>query len=360
MPIDWGDKEGSNQPPPDRRATHQQEAPRDWVTTLPESGLVWNRFDEYNMRSDETLETHLKVIRCAGRLAPGEIGVICVLRNEAKRLPLFFDHYKQLGVDRFFMVDNGSDDGSHELLLAEPKADVFVAHASFVEGHFGLYWSNGLARKYCQGHWIITLDADELLVFDGMEMRSLSDLAGWLEAHGQDRLFTIMVDIYPAGVVGAEQRSLADVLAEDCWFDSEGYALESGFGGWLITGGPRHRVFNRGRAVPYKHWISKHPFIRMTENTAIVNHHWIWPTDWRMREPQSAFLHLKLMDDFIERSARYEREGQHAHSSRSYRLINERLAEMPDVEFFHPNSRRYRGPKSLIRYRVMQSIDWNK
>jgi hypothetical protein len=360
LPIDWGDKQGRNTPPSGRRATHWQEAPRDWVTTLPESGLVWSRFDEYNMRSDETLETHLEEIRCAGPLAPGQIGAICVLRNEAKRLPLFFDHYKQLGVDRFFMVDNGSDDGSHELLLAEPRADVFVAHASFVEGHFGLYWSNGLARKYCQGNWIIISDADELLVFDGMEMKSLSDLAGWLNTQGEDRLFAVMVDVYPSGVVGAEQRSLMDILTEDCWFDSEGYDLEPSYGGWLITGGPRHRVFNRGRAVPYKHWISKHPFIRMAENTAIVNHHWIWPMDWRMREPQGAFLHLKLMDDFIERSARYEREGQHAHGSRSYQLINERLTEMPDVQFFHPNSRRYRGPKSLMRYRVMQSIDWDR
>jgi hypothetical protein len=82
--------------------------------------------------------------------------------------------------------------------------------------------------------------------------------------------------------------------------------------------------------------------------------------DWRMREPQGAFLHLKLMDDFLERSARYEREGQHAHGSRSYKLINERLSEMPQVEFFHPNSRRYRGPKSLIRYRVIQTIGWQE
>jgi glycosyltransferase involved in cell wall biosynthesis len=362
LPIDWTNEDRKNHPPSASagRVTFEQEAPRDWIKVLPASGLVWNRFDEYNTRSDNAVETHLEVIRCAGPLASGEIAVICVLRNEAKRLPLFFDHYKQMGINRFFMVDNGSDDGSHELLLAEPLADVFVAHASFVDGHFGLYWSNGLARKYCQGHWILVADADELLVYDGMEKKSLPDLADWLDAHGRDRLFTIMVDVYPSGSVGAEQRSLADILVEDCWFDSEGYSLEASDGGWLLTGGPRHRLFNRGRATPYRHWISKHPFFRMEANRAIVSHHWIWPMDWRMREPQGAFLHLKLMDDFLERSARYEREGQHAHGSRSYKLINERLSEMPQVEFFHPNSRRYRGPKSLIRYRVIQTIGWQE
>jgi hypothetical protein len=150
-------------------------------------------------------------------------------------------------------------------------------------------------------------------VFDGMERRGLSDLASWLEGRGHDRLFTIMVDVYPSGNLGAEQRPIADVLVEDCWFDSEGYSLEPGHGGWLITGGPRHRVFNRGRAQPHKHWLSKYPFFRMQDSKAIVDHHWIWPMDWRKRAPESAFLHLKLMDDFIERSARYIRSA-HAHT----------------------------------------------
>jgi hypothetical protein len=65
------------------------------------------------------------------------------------------------------------------------------------------------------------------------------------------------------------------------------------------------------------------------------------------------------MDDFVERSATYEREGQHAFGSREYQLINEQLTTMPALTFFHPGSRRYRGPKSLIRYRVMQPFDWN-
>jgi hypothetical protein len=98
----------------------------------------------------------------------------------------------------------------------------------------------------------------------------------------------------------------------------------------------------------------------MNENKTIISHHWLWPMDWRRREPQSAFLHLKLMDDFIERSARYEREGQHAFGSEAYQLINAQMAKVPEVTFFHPKSRRYRGPKSLIRYLVMQPIDWRK
>src|SRR5262245_7341771 len=59
---------------------------------------------------------HFTAIRSRGALASGEIGVISVLRSEAARLPLFFDHYKKLGVHRCFMVDNNSADGSREIL----------------------------------------------------------------------------------------------------------------------------------------------------------------------------------------------------------------------------------------------------
>lgn len=340
-------------------AVPRGETRRNWLATLPRSGLVWSQRDEFNDLSHQSLTAHLEIIRSRGALAPGEIGAICVVRNEAARLPLFFDHYKNLGVSRFFMIDNRSEDETRELLLAEPSADVFVAHASFNEGHGGLYWANGLAREYCRNNWIVRPDADELLVYEGMDEHGLADLADWLSARGRDRLFAIMIDVYPSGDLGREQRSIRDILEEDCWFDSEGYRLEESYVGWLVTGGPRHRLLYRDDEV-YKHWLSKYPFVRMTDETVIVDHHWIWPIDWEQREPPAALLHLKLMDDFIERSARFEREGQHAAGSSAYRVINRQLANMSNVNFFHSNSRRYRGPQSLLRYRVMQSINWGK
>lgn len=359
--IDWNAGPVAAQQATRRKHTSlASRAEQNWLMTLPPSGLIWNDFDEYNDLSDVAFDEQVEVIRCRGSLAPGEVGAICVLRNEVSRIPLFFEHYKNLGVDRFFMVDNHSNDGSHELLLNEPRADIFLAHATFTAGNLGMYWANALARKYCLGNWLSIADADELLVYDEMERKDLADLARWLSKHGQDRLFSIMVDIYPSGPIGIQQRTMEDILREDCWFDSEGYSLERNYGGWLVTGGPRHRVFNRKQKVQDTHWISKYPFFHMQESRAVISPHWLWPMDWRMREPQSALLHLKLMDDFIERSARYEREGQHAFASRSYQLINERMAEMPEVTFFHANSRRYRGPKSLVRHRVMQSIDWRK
>jgi hypothetical protein len=63
------------------------------------------------------------------------------------------------------------------------------------------------------------------------------------------------------------------------------------------------------------------------------------------------------MHDFIERSERNEREGQYWKNSNAHRIIS-RLKENPDTVAFYEGSKRYRGPKSLIRHGMLMPVDW--
>lgn len=49
-----------------------------------------------------------------------EILLFSKCRNESLRLPAFLRHYRNLGVNRFFIVDNESTDGSTEYLVTQP------------------------------------------------------------------------------------------------------------------------------------------------------------------------------------------------------------------------------------------------
>ena len=310
-------------------------------------------FEDFSRRA---FSAHLTEIRCRGHLEPEEVGLICVLRNEATRLPLFFDHYKRLGVSRFFMIDNNSEDASRGLLLAEPKADVFHAGALFSEGQGGLYWAQAIARRFGEGNWLIRPDADELFVYDGMEGHDLGDLAHWLDRHGMDRVYAPMIDLYPSTAIGASSQSIAELIENDSWFDNDGYELERWPQGWRLTGGPRFRLFHQDNS--HRNLMWKYPFFRMKPETLIYNHHWLWPNDEVTSGALGAMVHLKLMHDFIERAARYAREAQHFANSNAYRVIGEKLQDMPEIVAFYDGSKRYRGPRSLIRHGMLMPIDW--
>lgn len=88
--------------------------------------------------------------------------------NEAKMLPYFFRHYNEL-VDKFFIYDNGSTDGSLELLAGdervcvvrwEPRGNSFVEQARELSNDF---WKPSRGRA----DWVITAEVDEHLYHPG-------------------------------------------------------------------------------------------------------------------------------------------------------------------------------------------------
>jgi len=328
-----------------------------WASTMPPPGGIWRLNEQFNRASDQSLSAQLRVVRSQGEIPKGEIPLICVLRNEAERLPIFFEHYKSLGVTRFIMVDNNSDDGSREILEAEPSADIYHAFAPFKDGSCGNYWQNGLARKFCVDGWVVVADADELLVYENMETKNLIALADLLDRRGQDRVLSMLLDIYPAGVIGQGDRSIEEILGQDCYFDSEGYDVVRDHTGWAIRGGARTRLFENKEGALLSH-LSKFPFFRMKKDTVIWNSHFLWPYDRVDKVPETILLHLKLMDDLASRTKISIAEGQHWNGSVHYRQIGATLEKTPGIVAFHTNSRRYRGPRSLIRHRVMKPLEW--
>src|SRR3981081_3952939 len=71
-----------------------------------------------------------------------EIRAFMTVRDEMLRLPQNLNHHRNIGVKRFFVVDNGSTDGSREFLLAQPDCHVFLTHDSFSRSMLGVDWWN--------------------------------------------------------------------------------------------------------------------------------------------------------------------------------------------------------------------------
>jgi hypothetical protein len=133
--------------------------------------------------------------------------VFVTIRNEFDRIEGFLEHYRALGVKHFLVVDNGSDDGSAEMLQAQPDVSLWVTRASYRQSRFGVEWLTWLQIKYGHNHWCLTVDADEFLVFSGYPTKDLNALTTHLDQQGQRVFGALMLDLYPDGPIGQADLS---------------------------------------------------------------------------------------------------------------------------------------------------------
>lgn len=300
------------------------------------------------------------------RPVAGQILAFSTVRNESLRLPFFLDHYRRLGVDRFHMVDNGSTDGTVDLLRAQPDVTLWQTGASYRGSRFGVDWMNWLLRRHGAGHWCLSVDADELLVYDGCDRHGLRELTALLGRQRRAGFGALMVELYPKGSLGSQQvrpgQDPTDVLG---WFDGDGYrsTRQRGLQNLWVQGGPRDRVFfpDRPQRAPT---LNKLPLVRWRRGYAYVtsthsmlprrlNHLYDGPEG---QGPAGALLHTKFLPDAPERAAQDKHRGEHFFDPAQFDGYYDGVMGGPDL--WCSASRRYDGPRDLIAAGLMPALGW--
>lgn len=284
----------------------------------------------------------------------GAILVFACVRNEAARLPFFLAHYRRLGVDHFLIVDNGSDDGTSDLLHDQPDVSLWRTEASYRTARFGMDWINWLLMRFGSGHWCLTVDADELLVYPDCDSRPLRALTTDLEARGAQCMAAMMLDLYPKGPLSQSSHvpgsDPTEVLG---WFDATGYthAYQQRFQSTSIRGGPRRRYFfaDRPDFAPHLH---KTPLVRWHRRWAYLSStHIILPRrlnrgfDPALGQPTGVLLHTKFLDQVIEKSREEKDRGEHFTHAERYDTYYDEVIADPDL--WTPGSTRYEGAAQL-------------
>jgi N-acetylglucosaminyl-diphospho-decaprenol L-rhamnosyltransferase len=84
--------------------------------------------------------------------------LVSVVRDERGTLPQFLDHYRRLGVGRFIVVDNGSRDGSADMIAAEfPAPRVRLLRNGVNEGFAR---ANNQGFRHARGRYFLPLNSD--------------------------------------------------------------------------------------------------------------------------------------------------------------------------------------------------------
>lgn len=304
----------------------------------------------------EAEATRLEPVRVGPRPARDAMVLISVMRNEAGILGDFLAHWRGLGVDRFVILDNGSDDGTAERLAGEPDVDLHLVRRRFYPP-MKQGWINRAIADYGHGRWYACADADEHLAFDGSGTRSLRDLAALAEARGIRRVRGMLVDMYAAGpVLGPVPRrgTLAEAFP---LFDGGGYEETLCKQRISRHGGPRKRRLARPGTSPE---LTKYPLFHIRDGEVFDNPHHLYPYPENFASPCLAgILHYKFHEGLAAKIGDALERGQYFDGSAEYRHYAAVLAADPGLGLASPGSRRYRGSRDLVAAGLIEPIAWD-
>lgn len=299
-------------------------------------------------------------------IRPEQVLCFACVRNEAARLPAFLAHNRRLGVGHFLIVDNDSTDATPAILRDAGDVSFWQTKASYKASRFGMDWLTWLMLRHGHGHWCLTLDADEILVYPYWETRPLSALTEWLDRQGRNSFGALTVDMYPEGPVSAG-RPLPedDPIANLCWFDSGNYQVQvqPKLRNLWVQGGARARAFfaDDPRRAPT---LNKTPLVRWHWRYAYVNStHALLPP--RLNEVYAAdggeltsgvLLHTKFLHEIVERSQEEKQRGEHFGDAAQYAAYYDRLSDDPILHW--ARSTRYTGWRQLEALGLMSRGGW--
>jgi glycosyltransferase involved in cell wall biosynthesis len=314
-----------------------------------------------------------------------EIRAFMVVRDEILRLPRTLDHYRKMGIARFFLTDNGSTDGTKEFLLAQPDCHIFVTHDSYSEASYGLGWQNALLDEYGTNHWCLVVDADEWFIYPGYERVPLADLTAYLDRSGAQGMFSFLLDMYGPGpiadAIAAPDASLLDACR---YFDSEYEWYRRPhipgierlpFPEYDVFCGPRSRLFFPN-LKHYRNFITalwrildflplplplalktppmlrKIPLVRWVPGTRYENPHATTPI--RLSEVTGILLHFKFLQDFYTRIVKEVHRKEHWNGASEYARYLAKLRKDPSLSFQYSGSVAYESSDQLVRLGLLR------
>lgn len=297
-----------------------------------------------------------------------------VMRDEAFFVPAFLDHHRGIGVEQFLILDDGSEDGTGELLAAQPDVVRLSCPHRYGEeldlrGRWltrrrraGIAFKELAPDRFFRGRWALYVDADEFLLLPP-GVHALREVVARLDAGRAACCAASVVETFPEDLGGLAPhppaRTLRDLLARYPLIEPHP-VLASRRGRQARYAGPsktdmlyeRHGVPGSAGSARYK--------------TPLVRH--AWPTRRRgshkaNRAPSPGvmltMLHFVFTADFRAKIERARAWKAHVGGAASYDRYDALLAAMErgDARFASRTSVPLRDAGQLVASGLMRWPD---
>ena len=310
----------------------------------------------YNFRVRQVVSTFanskVEVVRKTSPCAKENPIIVLCIKNDLKRVKMLVDHYRNLGVEKFAFMDNGSDDGTFEWLMEQPDIDLFKCYEPYQtavkEG-----WINRIISHYGFDRWYIVTDSDELCTYVGMENHPIHDVTRLAERKGIKRIKGLTLDMYADG---QPFGNTDDIRRDYCWmdfntyFETEVQAGKTRFNAFL--GGPRHRLMNS------RITLSKFPLIYWERGTISDSAHFQYPHN-KLPEYKCyiGIQHFKFIDKDLD-VYRKRAQGNSGFSSGGlmYKQYMDYVEKTGSANFMYEDSVRFDGSEALKKVPLISDI----
>jgi hypothetical protein len=313
---------------------------------------------QYEKRKVTSIKTLHRIDKIIVPFNTREIRLFAILRNESLRLPHFLDYYKQLGVDRFFFVDNNSDDDSAKIILKQYNCHLYKTTETYANHWF---WMEYLLDTYGKDHWCMVVDIDELFCYPNSNKLKLPQLIKYFEIKNITSIASLLLDLYSnKSVLDINFNSGDNPLNILKYFDRNFNLRRFTFWDWknmkpiyveAYSGGMRERVFGKMNPTDILTKISLFKYCRNVYLSQGM--HSISNT--KTADINGVVLHTKFLNDFIFEVIEEVKREQHYDNGIRYKHFTKTIKQNNNLTFFYNESVELKDINDLAKIGLMNT-----
>ena len=311
--------------------------------------LAYSNID-YIKLGEAFIKSEINIIKNLEILS-NDIILICVEKDDLIKLKNFIKHHRNIGINKFIILDNNSTDGSFEWLLKQKDVILLQTKTKYSSVNRDA-WINRIIAHYGDNRWYIVLDSDELLVYNDCENKKIPDVINYCKENNIVRARTLMLEMYAKDEYYVSDN-LNKYLDELVCFDNT-YYLNKKENFIHISGGPRERVFNVSTC------LTKYPLFYFRKKDIYCNSHYLYP--YKDNFKSNCFLivkHYKFLPNEIEKYKKIVKDKNYYNESIAYKKILKVINRTKKINFINEDSCKYNNSNSLDIINIYQKINWN-